>query len=169
MRRELAPIAWRRWDGDSWMNIKMMVVDDNAVVREGFKQMLDLIGVKVVAEATTCAEARALAAEPSLDLVLLDIRLPDGLGFDVLTQLAMDRPNLPVLMHSVHDQPTYMARSHSLGAKGYLVKGSEFDQIVAAIRTAAQGDSAWTAPQLATIERRRRSQQGEPSDRKNGG
>ena len=103
--------------------IEILVVDDHEVVRCGVKALLLGTEIKVVAEATTSQAAVKLALERELDVVLLDVRLPDGDGLSALGRIKLDKPDLPVLLFSAFDNAASIARVIALGASGFLLKG----------------------------------------------
>jgi DNA-binding NarL/FixJ family response regulator len=131
--------------------IRLLVADDHEVVRSGLKSMFVNTEVKVVGEVSTGAAAVKYALENDVDLVLLDIRMPDGDGLTALGRIKLDKPNLPVLILSTFDNPTYVARAVALGAAGYLLKGCSRDALLAAIRTTAAGETAWTRDELRRV------------------
>ena len=131
--------------------IRLLIADDHEVVRSGLKTMLANTEVKVVGEVATGATAVKFALENEVDVVLLDIRMPDGDGLTALGRIKLDKPNLPILILSTYDNPTYVARAVALGASGYLLKGCTRDQLIAGIRTAAAGESAWTRDELRRV------------------
>jgi len=133
------------------MAIKIVIADDHEVVRLGLKSLLTGTDVKVVGEAASGEQAVKLALKHEPDVVLLDVRMPDGDGLNALGRIKLDRPDMPVLMLSTYDNPTYVARSVALGANGYLLKGSSRDELVKAIHTAAAGESAWTREELRRV------------------
>jgi len=117
--------------------IKLLVADDHEVVRSGLKTLLAGTEVKIVAEVATGSAAVKYALENEVDVVLGRIKL--------------DKPDLPILILSTFDNPTYVARAVALGASGYVLKGCTRDELVAAIRTAAAGESAWTREELRRV------------------
>jgi DNA-binding NarL/FixJ family response regulator len=133
------------------MAISLLIADDHEVVRAGLKSLLQGTDVRIVAEATNGATALKLAIKHKPDLVLLDVRMPDGDGLNCLARIKLDLPNLQVVMFSGYDNPTYVARAVALGASGYLSKTASRKEIVAAIRTAAGGDSIWTREELRRV------------------
>src|SRR5882757_10004864 len=104
------------------MSIKLLVVDDHEIVRAGLKALLQGTDIKIGAEAASGEVALKAVAKHKPDLVLLDIRMPDGDGLATLGRLRLDYPELPILMWSAFDNPTYVARSVALGANGYVLK-----------------------------------------------
>jgi DNA-binding NarL/FixJ family response regulator len=131
--------------------IRLLVADDHEVVRSGLRTLLAGSDVKIVAEVTTGAEAVKYALENDVDVVLLDIRMPDGDGLTGLGRIKLDKPDLPILMLSTFDNPTYVARAVALGASGYLLKGCSRDELIGAIRKVAAGDNAWTRDELRRV------------------
>jgi DNA-binding NarL/FixJ family response regulator len=133
------------------MSVKVLVADDHEVVRIGLKSMFTGTEIEVVAEAATGAAALAAALEYDLDLVLLDVRMPDGDGLRVLGRLKDEKPNLPVLMISTYDNSTYMARSVALGANGYFLKDVQREVLLEGVRKAASGDMVWRREELRRV------------------
>ena len=129
--------------------IKVLIVDDHAIVREGLKQILaDTEDLEVGGEAETSSEAIKLARQQPWDLVLLDISMPDRNGLETLQLLKKEHPSLNVLMLSMYREAQYAVRSLKSGAAGYLNKQSAPDQLVQAIRQVASGRK-YISPELA--------------------
>ncbi|MDE2310972.1 MAG: response regulator transcription factor [Betaproteobacteria bacterium] len=122
------------------MTIKVLVADDHALIRKGLKQILDdTSDIRVTGEAETGMQAIAMARDNQYDLALLDITLPDKHGIDVLTQMKLQCPGLPILILSMHPDEQYAMRSIRAGAAGYMNKQSAPSQLVTAIRQVASG------------------------------
>ncbi len=120
--------------------IRILIVDDHAIVREGLKQILsDDENLVVQGEAETAAEAIRLTREKEFDLVLLDISLPDRNGLELLEALKKSHPKLSVLMLSMYRETQYAVRAIKSGASGYLNKQSAPDQLVSAIKQVVTG------------------------------
>ena len=124
--------------------IRVLIGDDHRIVREGLKQVLaDAPDVCVLTEAQTGSEVlsqvRALGGVAGLDMVLLDIAMPDQDGLEVLQILRREHPTLPVLMLSTYPEKQYAVRCIKLGAGGYLNKSADPDDMVAAVRKVAAG------------------------------
>ncbi len=77
--------------------------------------------------------------------------MPDGDGLNALGRIKLERPQLPVLMLSTYDNPTYVARAVALGANGYVLKSANRDRLVSAIRSVAGGESIWTREELRRV------------------
>ena len=124
--------------------IRVLVCDDHLIVRQGIKQILaDDPGLCVAGEADNGPEALRLVrhappGEP-IDVVLMDIAMPQRDGLDVLKQLKKEFPRLPVLMLSTYPDRQYAVRSLKLGAAGYLNKSADSRQLIEAVRKVAQG------------------------------
>ena len=110
--------------------IQLLIADDHEMVRCGVKTLLAGTEIKVVAEAATGQAAVKLALEKEVDLVLLDVRMPDGDGLTALGRIKLDKPNLPVLLFSAFDNPASVARAIALGASGFLLKGCSRDELL---------------------------------------
>ncbi len=120
--------------------IRILIVDDHAIVREGLKQILsDDEKLVVQGEAETAAEAIRLTRDKDFDLVLLDISLPDRNGLELLEALKKAHPKLSVLMLSMYRETQYAVRAIKSGASGYLNKQSAPDQLVSAIKQVVTG------------------------------
>lgn len=120
--------------------IKILVVDDHIIVREGLKKILvDTPDMVVADEASNGQEVTKKIWNNDYDLILLDISLPGRSGLDVLKQLKCTKPEVPILILSVHPEEQYALRSLRAGASGYLTKQSAPDELIGAIRKVAKG------------------------------
>ncbi len=133
------------------MSIKLLVADDHEVVRAGLKSLLHGTDIKITAEATTGEAALRMALKHNVDIVLMDVRMPDGDGLVALGRIKLEKPQLPVLMWSGFDNPTYIARSVALEASGYILKTAPKDKLIAGILAAAAGESIWTREELRRV------------------
>jgi DNA-binding NarL/FixJ family response regulator len=131
--------------------IRLLVVDDHEVLRSGVKALMAGTEIKIVAEAVTGQAAVKYALGNEVDVVLLDVRMPDGDGLTALGRIKLDKPKLPILMFSGYDNPTYVARAVALGASGYLLKDCTRDELVNAIRKAAAGENIFTRDGLRRV------------------
>jgi DNA-binding NarL/FixJ family response regulator len=131
--------------------IKLLIADDQEVVRSGLKSLLAGTEIKVVGEAASGQAAVKYVSEHDVDVVLLDVRMPDGDGLNALGRIRVDKPDLPILMFSQIDNPTYVGRAVALGANGYLLKDCTRDELVNAIKTVAAGENTWTRQGLRSI------------------
>jgi DNA-binding NarL/FixJ family response regulator len=129
--------------------IEVLIVDDHDIVREGVKQIAaDTADIKVGGEARSGGEALAEVRRRKWDVVILDLNLPDRSGMEVLSQLRMLAPHVPVLVFTMHQQSSYATRALKAGAAGYVSKDSARAHLAAAIRKVARGERFLT-PELA--------------------
>ncbi len=120
--------------------IRIAIVDDHAVVRAGLKQFLcDQTDMSVVAEAANGREALNIVRSGAVDVILMDISMPDQSGVDALIAIKARAPELPVLMLSGFPETHYATTLLRQGASGYLNKDCDPQEIVLAVRTVAQG------------------------------
>ncbi len=133
------------------MSIRVFIADDHEVVRLGIKSLLAGSDIEVVGEAADGAQALVGVKQLQPDVVLLDIRMPEGDGLTTLSRLRNDWPEAKVMILSTYDNPTYVARAVALGANGYLLKGTSRDDLIAALEKVARGDDAWTRDELRRV------------------
>ncbi|MEO8138064.1 MAG: response regulator transcription factor [Gemmatimonadota bacterium] len=127
--------------------IRVMLVDDHAIVREGIRHVLSATpGVEVVAEAGDGEAALRLAAEARPDIVVLDLSLPGAGGLEVTARLRDSLPLVRVLILSVHDHPEYVLGAVRAGAQGYLRKDTSPAELREALRAVARGESYFSPP-----------------------
>ena len=131
--------------------IQVLIVDDHAIVREGLKQILSSDnGIVVAGEAGNAQEAMTRVQERNWDVVVLDITLPDRNGLEVLKDIKHVRPQLPVLILTMHAGEQYAARALKAGAAGYLNKESIPEQLIQAIQKVVKG-GRYITPELAEM------------------
>lgn len=131
--------------------IRVLVCDDHLIVRQGIRMLLaDAPDISVAAEAASGPEALAAVRTGGIDVVLLDIAMPQRDGLDILRQLKSEAPKLPVLMLSTYPDRQYAVRSLKLGAQGYLNKSLDAEQMVEAIRRVARG-GLFITPSVAEL------------------
>jgi len=123
-------------------NMRVLIVDDSAVVRERVTALLSEVeSVEVVGHAETVREATASLEALHPDVVILDIRLIDGSGIDVLTYIKQHRPELKVIILTNYPYPPYRKKCLEAGAEFFFDKSTEFDQIAAIVRSWARRSS----------------------------
>ena len=120
--------------------IKILIADDHAIVREGLKQIVaETTDIVVADEATSGHEVLKKVWDTEYDVVILDISMPGRGGVDILKQLKGQKPNLPILILSMHPEEQYAVRVLKAGAAGYLTKESAPDELITAIRRVSAG------------------------------
>ena len=120
--------------------IRILIVDDHAVVRRGLKNILsEQPDMTVVGEAGNVDELMAFIGKTECDIIILDISLPGKSGIDIMKDLRVQYPKLPVLFLSMLPEEQFALRAMKSGAAGYLSKGSPTDELVKAIRKIIAG------------------------------
>ena len=131
--------------------IRIIIVDDHAVVRRGLKQILDeTLDLVVADEASSGFELLEKVKKNKFDVVLLDISMPGIDGLDTLKELKIIKPELPVLIFTVYPEDQYAVRVLKAGASGYINKETEPDKLIDAIRKVARGGK-YISPYLAEL------------------
>jgi DNA-binding NarL/FixJ family response regulator len=129
--------------------VKILLVDDHAIVREGFRRILaDVFPDVVVGEADSAEHALDLGRAEAWDVVVLDISMPGRGGLDALKEFHATLPGVPVLMMSMYPEDQYALRAFRAGASGYITKGSSADELVEAVRKVLAG-GRYVSPALA--------------------
>ena len=120
--------------------IKILLADDHDVVREGLKKLLsEEFGTAVYGEAGTAEEVLDSIRRENWDILILDITMPGKSGLDLLADLKRERPELPVLVLSMHPEDQFCLRVLKAGARGYITKEKASREIVAAVKTVLSG------------------------------
>lgn len=120
--------------------IRVLIADDHAIVRGGLKQIVGTTADIVVAgEAAQGSEVLDRLRAESVDLLLLDMSMPGVSGIDLIRRIRAERPTLPVLVLTIHNEAQVVSRALRAGASGYVTKDSDPDVLLAAIRKLASG------------------------------
>lgn len=128
---------------------RILIVDHHTVVREGLKQILSVVPeFLVVAEASTGLEAIRTSRQIALDVIILEISLPDKNGLDVLKQIKKENPDFAIVVLSGLKEEQYAVRALKAGASGFLSKHDSAQQIVDALKIVASG-LKYVSPELA--------------------
>jgi two-component system, NarL family, response regulator NreC len=124
------------------MAIRVLVVDDHAVVRSGIKLLLDRHDdIEVVGEAGNAQDAVFRVRELAPDVILLDLVMPGESGIEVLPKLLQEASGAKVLVLSMQDEPSYVREAFAAGASGYVLKEAVDEEVVTAVREIAGGGS----------------------------
>jgi len=135
----------------------IVLVDDHAIVREGFKRLIGLEpDLKVVGECRSADDAVEVVAQHRPDLVALDLSLPDGSGLPLIEHLRSVSPGTHIVVLSMHDGEPYVSEALRRGASGYVTKGVAPEELVAGLRAVMQGERF-----LSSDLRQRRAEQPE--------
>jgi DNA-binding NarL/FixJ family response regulator len=120
--------------------MKVLIVDDHAVVRQGVQRLLSAIPNTAVFEAATAHEALTLARKENPDVMVLDINLEGASGLELLRRIRIETPAVRVLMFSMHAEPIYANRALKAGAYGYVCKSAGADELTTAVMRVAEGE-----------------------------
>jgi two-component system, NarL family, response regulator NreC len=122
------------------VSIRVLIVDDHAVVRSGLRMLLAAEeDIEPVGEAGSAKEAVFQARSLQPDVILMDVVMPDGSGIDAVPQLLHEHPDVKVLVLSMQDDPQYVRQAFASGASGYVLKEAADAEVVGAIRDVARG------------------------------
>ncbi len=120
--------------------IEILIADDHAIIRDGLKQIFsDTDDIVVAGEAANGHEALSKARQRDWDALVLDMSMPGKNGLDLIRQIKSEKPNLPVLVLSMHSEEQYALRALRAGAAGYLTKESDSELLIAVVRKVAAG------------------------------
>lgn len=126
--------------------IRVIIADDHPIIRHGLREILgEASGFEVVGEARNAAQVVEQVRSSNPDVVLLDITMPGRSGLEALKDIRIEKPELPVLMLSIHPEDQYAVRALKAGASGYLTKESAPEELVNAIQKVVGGGKYVTA------------------------
>jgi two-component system invasion response regulator UvrY len=120
--------------------IRIMLVDDHAVVRAGFRRLLDQeAGIRVIAEADSGERAYLLYVEHTPDVVVMDLSMPGVSGFEIIRRITERQPSAKILVFSMHEDASLAVRAIQLGARGYVTKSNAPEVLATAVVEVAAG------------------------------
>ena len=125
------------------MTVRVLLIDDHPVVLDGLSIALEAHGLEIAGRARTLAEARTLVANVEADVALLDLRLPDGSGTDLLSGVEDGNGGPAFIVLSTFQTPQYVTAAVALGASGFVAKTAPTEEIVDAVRIVANGGTAF--------------------------
>lgn len=124
----------------TFAEIRVFLVDDHSVVREGYRRLLERSsGIRVIGEAANATDAYSEFQRLNPDVVVLDISLPGASGIEAMRRMLARDPDAKVLIFSMHEEPIFATRAFQAGALGYVTKASAPEVLVEAVRSVAQG------------------------------
>ncbi|WP_198027632.1 response regulator transcription factor [Seonamhaeicola sp. S2-3] len=125
--------------------IKVVLADDHALVRDGIKALLeDQKGIEVIDEASDGKEALEVITKNKPDVLIVDIRMPEMNGIEVVKEMTAKHKDVKTLVLSMHDSEEYVVQSIQAGADGYLLKGASKDEFLKALNNVASGGKYFT-------------------------
>jgi two-component system invasion response regulator UvrY len=119
--------------------MKVLVVDDHVIVREGVRRLLSSHPEISVREASTASQTMAELRSFRPDVILLDLNLPNSSGLELLRRVLKEDKSAQVLVFSMHSEPLYASRALNSGARGYISKSAAAEELITAIRRVAEG------------------------------
>lgn len=139
--------------------IKIVIIDDHKMIREGLQQLLELDGeISVIGQAGDGYDGLSLIESTNPDVILLDINMPNMNGLEMLTELKKIKPDSRVLILTIHNEMDYLVKAIELGVNGYILKDSECSTLKKAIFTVYEG-STYIQPSLTPLIREKTEEQ----------
>ena len=127
-------------------NVRVLIVDDHAPLRQVLVQTLTLEpGIEIVGQAENGRQAAEMAAELVPDVILMDVIMPEMNGIEATRQIARQEPGIGIIGFSVHCSDFYARTMLEAGARAYLLKDGDIDELVEAIRTVCEGGTYLSA------------------------
>jgi DNA-binding NarL/FixJ family response regulator len=125
--------------------LRVLIADDHLLFRDGLRALLKAApDTELVGESTTGEEVVALAAELQPDVVLMDIQMPGGNGIEATRRIVRDSPHVRVLMVTMYEDDNSVFTAMRAGARGYLLKGAKYDEVLRAIRAVGAGEAIFS-------------------------
>ena len=128
--------------------MKVLIVDDHAVVRHGLKSAIQSQGYEVVAEAGSINEAQAFMAQTNPDAIIVDINLPDGSGFDLVAWSRRVSPTTAIVVLTLNEGADYVRAAKSAGANAFIVKNAPLTELIAALDFAISSPKSFSSKQI---------------------
>ena len=128
---------------------RILIIDDHAVVREGLKAALIRHGYEIAAEAASQAEGRAQIAHTNPDVIIVDLNLPDGSGFDVITWTRGISLSIGIVVLTLNDSDSHLLAAMKAGANAYILKSAPLTELIAAIDYSIQSPRSFSAKGIA--------------------
>lgn len=130
--------------------MKVLIVDDHAVVRHGLKSAIQSHGYEVVAEAGSINEAQAFMAQTNPDAIIVDINLPDGSGFDLVAWSRRVSPRTAIVVLTLNDGADYVRAAKSAGANAFIIKNAPLSDVIAALDFAISSPTSFSSKKLCS-------------------
>ena len=130
--------------------MKVLIVDDHAVVRHGLKSAIQSHGYEVVAEAGSINEAQAFMAQTNPDAIIVDVNLPDGSGFDLVAWSRRVSPRTAIVVLTLNDGADYVRAAKSAGANAFIIKNAPLSDVIAALDFAVSSPTSFSSKKLCS-------------------
>jgi len=130
--------------------MKVLIVDDHAVVRHGLKSAIQSHGYELVAEAGSINEAQAFMAQTNPDAIIIDINLPDGSGFDLVAWSRRVSPRTAIVVLTLNDGADYVRAAKSAGANAFIIKNAPLSDVIAALDFAISSPTSFSSKKLCS-------------------
>ncbi len=130
--------------------MKVLIVDDHAVVRQGLKSAIESHGYEVVAEAGSINQAQAFMAQTNPDAIVVDINLPDGSGFDLVAWARKVSPTVVIVVLTLNDGADYVRAAKKAGANAFIVKNAPLADLIAALDFALSSPTSFSSKRIYT-------------------
>lgn len=138
------------------MGIRVLLVDDHALINEGLRRAFEATSdLEVVGDAASVAQALAMVRAQSPDVVVLDVNLGDGNGIELCKTLRLEHPSMGLVVLTMYDEDEHLFGALEAGASAFVLKSAPADEVAAAVRRAATNPAAFTANDLGGAMRRR--------------
>jgi len=133
------------------MAIRILVADDEEIIRVGLKALVEGSGIEVTGEATSGEELLEKIRSGQFDVALVDVRMEPLDGLAAIQRLQLEGPSIPVIVFSAIENPNYVARALALGAAGFILKSENRERWIEVIQKASTGESTWSREELRRI------------------
>jgi DNA-binding NarL/FixJ family response regulator len=132
--------------------MKVLIVDDHSVVRHGLQSAIESHGHQVVAVASSIKQAQAFMAQTNPDAITVDINLPDGSGFDLVSWARKVSPTIAIVVLTINDGADYVRAAKSAGANAFIVKSAPLSDLLAALDFALYSPTSFSSNRANTRE-----------------
>jgi DNA-binding NarL/FixJ family response regulator len=126
--------------------MRILLLEDHPIVRAGCRRLLEAVNGADIREASTATDGLRISREFLPDVIILDLKLPDGNGLELITSLLSNEPAPKIIVFSMYEEPAFAARALEAGAKGYITKNDDPDALSRAVEKVAGGGVFLTAP-----------------------
>ena len=140
--------------------MRVAIVDDHAVVREGLKHALQERSIDVVAEAKSVGEAMAFIAQSNPDAALIDLNLPDGNGLEIVTWIRKVSSVMGIVILTMNDEDEFLLAAMSAGANAYITKEAPITDVISALQLSIEAPGHFTASGLSKVLARKKESYG---------